>query len=152
VVGRSELMDAPGVGGLGGTYGGNPLACAAAHAVLDLFEDGRLVVRAEAIGARIEARLREWAARMPLLGEVRRRGAMAAVELVRDRASREPAKEETAAIVREAAGRGVLLVSAGTYGNVIRFLAPLVIEDEELDEGLSVVGECFEEILQTEGT
>ena len=95
IVGRAEIMDAPGEGGLGGTYVGNPVACAAAHAVLDLFESGDLLRRSEAIGVRIEARAKEWSDRFPLMGDIRRRGAMVAVELVRSRTTKEPAKEET---------------------------------------------------------
>jgi 4-aminobutyrate aminotransferase / (S)-3-amino-2-methylpropionate transaminase / 5-aminovalerate transaminase len=143
VIGRADVMDAPVPGGLGGTYGGNPLACAAAHAVLDLFESGELVRRSEAIGARIAARGSEWAANCALVGEIRRRGAMVGIELVTDRATREPAKHETNEIVRLAAQRGVILIAAGTFGNVIRFLTPLTITDDELDEGLDVLADCF---------
>jgi 4-aminobutyrate aminotransferase/(S)-3-amino-2-methylpropionate transaminase len=143
IVGRAEIMDAPMEGGLGGTYSGNPVCCAAAHAVLDLFESGDLLRRSEEIGARIEARAKRWQAQFGLIGEVRRRGAMVAVELVRDRQTLEPAKEETQRIVRSACERGVLLLSAGTFGNVIRFLAPLVITDEELDEALDVITMSF---------
>jgi len=143
IVGRAELMDGPVEGGLGGTYVGNPVACAAAHAVLDLFESGNLLTRAEETGVRIEARARQWASRFEFVGDVRRRGAMIAVELVRDRTTKEPAKEATQRIVRSACERGVLLIAAGTFGNVIRFLAPLVITDEELDEALDVMTSCF---------
>jgi 4-aminobutyrate aminotransferase / (S)-3-amino-2-methylpropionate transaminase / 5-aminovalerate transaminase len=143
VVGRAELMDAPGEGGLGGTFGGNPLACAAAHAVLDRFESRDLLRRSEAIGVRIEARARTWFERFGMVGDVRRRGAMVGVELVRNRDTREPAKHETEEVVRLACERGVLLVAAGTFGNVVRFLTPLVISDDELDEGLEVMTGCL---------
>ena len=143
IVGRAEYMDAPMEGGLGGTYVGNPVACAAAHAVLDLFESGDLLRRSEAIGVRIEARAKEWSDRFPLVGDIRRRGAMVAVELVRSRTTKEPAKEETQALVRSACEHGVLLIPAGTFGNVVRFLAPLVISDDELDEGLDVMTSCL---------
>jgi 4-aminobutyrate aminotransferase/(S)-3-amino-2-methylpropionate transaminase len=143
VVGRAELMDAPGEGGLGGTYVGNPLACAAAHAVLDLFESGELLRRSEEIGVRIEARVREWAERFALVGNVRRRGAMVGVELVRNRQTKEPAKQETDDLIRMACERGVLLIAAGTFGNVVRFLTPLVISNDELDEGLEVMTACM---------
>lgn len=146
VVGRAELMDAPRPGGLGGTYAGNPLACAAAHAVLDLFESGHLLARSEAIGARIEEKAREWQRTSPLIGDIRRRGAMVGIELVRDRGTREPAKEETDRIIRQACERGVILIAAGTYGNVLRFLTPLVISDDELDEGLQVLRTCIESV------
>lgn len=145
VIGRAELMDAPVVGGLGGTYSGNPLACAAALAVLDLFESGELVRRAESIGARIEAAARRWHAANPLIGDIRRRGAMVGIELVEDPLSRKPAKEAANEVVRLACERGVILITAGTFGNVVRFLTPLVITDAELDEGLAVIGTCFEE-------
>jgi 4-aminobutyrate aminotransferase/(S)-3-amino-2-methylpropionate transaminase len=143
VVGRAELMDSPGEGGLGGTYSGNPLACAAAHAVLDEFERGDLLRRSEAIGVRIEARARAWAQQFAIVGDVRRRGAMVGVELVRNRETKEPAKRETDDVIRMACERGVLLIAAGTFGNVVRFLTPLVISDDELDEGLEVMGSCL---------
>jgi 4-aminobutyrate aminotransferase/(S)-3-amino-2-methylpropionate transaminase len=143
VVGRAELMDSPGVGGLGGTYGGNPVACAAAHAVLDEFERGDLLRRSEAIGVRIEARARAWAQQFAIVGDVRRRGAMVGVELVRNRDTREPAKHETDDVIRLACERGVLLIAAGTFGNVVRFLTPLTISDDELDEGLEVMTGCL---------
>jgi 4-aminobutyrate aminotransferase/(S)-3-amino-2-methylpropionate transaminase len=143
VVGRAELMDSPGIGGLGGTYSGNPLSLAAAHAVLDLFERGDLLTRADEIGARAEARARTWAARFPLVGDIRRLGAMVGVELVTDRSTREPAKTETNAVIKAARERGVIMISAGTYGNVIRLLVPLVVSDEQLDEGLNVIEESL---------
>jgi 4-aminobutyrate aminotransferase-like enzyme len=136
-------MDGPVAGGLGGTYAGNPMACAAAHAVLDLFESGELLRRSESIGSRIETQARGWARTCPLIGNIRRRGAMVGVELVTDPATREPAKQETADIIRLAAERGVILIAAGTFGNVVRFLTPLTVADDELDEGLDVLSECF---------
>jgi 4-aminobutyrate aminotransferase/(S)-3-amino-2-methylpropionate transaminase len=152
VVGRAELMDAPGEGGLGGTFGGNPVACAAAHAVLDRFESVDLLRRSEAIGVRIEARARTWGERFGIVGDVRRRGAMVGVELVRNRDTREPAKHETEDIIRLACERGVLLVAAGTFGNVVRFLTPLVISDDELDEGLEVMTGCFAAVVSQAAT
>lgn len=149
VVGRAELMDSPGEGGLGGTYVGNPVALAAAHAVLDLFESGELLGRSEVIGARIEARAREWARQFDLVGDIRRRGAMIGVELVRSRASKEPARDEAQRIIRLACQRGVLLIAAGTFGNVIRFLSPLVITDDQLDEALDVLTGCLSEVAAT---
>ena len=146
VVGRAEVMDSPGLGGLGGTFGGNPVALAAAHAVLDLIESEGLLARAEAIGNRIEDRLRKWATISPLVGQIRRLGAMVGVELVRDSETLEPATKEAAELVKMACQRGVIVISAGTYGNVIRFLPPLVISDAELDEGLDVLEQCFKTI------
>lgn len=151
VVGRADLMDGPVEGGLGGTYGGNPVACAAAHAVLDLFESGDLLARSETIGARIEAQARQWAASCPLIGDIRRRGAMVGIELVTSRDTREPARHETAQFVRLACERGVILISAGTFGNVVRFLAPLTISNEELDEGLRVLSECVVALTAASG-
>jgi 4-aminobutyrate aminotransferase/(S)-3-amino-2-methylpropionate transaminase len=143
VTGRAELMDAAQVGGLGGTFVGNPVACAAALAVLDLLENGTFLARAAELGARIEARLAGLAARHECIGEVRGLGAMRALELVRDRATREPDKERTQAIVRRAWERGLLLLSAGTHGNVIRTLMPLVITDEQLEEGFDVLEQAL---------
>jgi 4-aminobutyrate aminotransferase/(S)-3-amino-2-methylpropionate transaminase len=139
VTGRAEIMDAPGVGGLGGTYGGNPLACAAALAVIETLERENLPARAEQIGTRFDARAREWKKRWPLIGDVRGLGAMRALELVRPGATREPAKEETDKVLRHCLEHGLILVSAGSYGNVIRLLMPLVITDQEFDEGLQVI-------------
>lgn len=146
VVGRADLMDSPEVGGLGGTFAGNPLAVAAAHAVLDLFEDGSMLARAEAIGARMEDRARTWLQRFPVVGDVRRLGAMVGIELVADRATRAPAKDATSAVARLAWQRGVLLITAGTYGNVLRSLVPLVISDAELDEALDVLESCLADV------
>ncbi len=140
VIGRAELMDAPGPGGLGGTFGGNPLAVAAAHAVLDLLADRTLLERADAVGRRIEQRMRQWADAHALVGDVRRLGAMVAMELVKNRATKAPAKVETDALVKTAREHGLLLIPAGTFGNIIRVLVPLVVSDGELDEGLDVLG------------
>jgi 4-aminobutyrate aminotransferase/(S)-3-amino-2-methylpropionate transaminase len=139
VTGRAEVMDAPGVGGLGGTFGGNPVALAAAHAVLDAFADGSLFARARSVGEAFRARAEGWRARFPLVGDVRGQGAMWALELVKDRATRAPAKEETNAVTQKAYERGLLTITAGTFGNVIRTLMPLVVTDEELGEGLDVL-------------
>ncbi len=144
VTGRAELMDAAQVGGLGGTFVGNPVACAAALAVIDLLADGTFLARAAALGARIEARLAGLAARHESIGEVRGLGAMRALELVRDRATRAPDKERTAAVIRRACEKGLLLLSAGTHGNVIRTLMPLVITDAQLEEGFDVLEQSLE--------
>ena len=143
VTGRSEIMDAPMVGGLGGTYGGNPVACEAALAVFDAIDKGDLLKRAQRLGKSIERRFRSLAERFELVGDVRGIGAMQALELVTNRETREPAKEETDAIVTDCYKRGVVLISAGTYGNIIRLLIPLVITDEQLDEGLTVIEEAI---------
>ena len=139
VTGRTEIMDAPGPGGLGGTFAGNPLACAAANAVLDAFEQGDLLHRAQAIGERFEKRARKWADRFELIGDIRGLGAMRALELVKCRDTREPAAEETEKVAQYCYQHGVITVTAGTYGNVIRLLMPLVITNEQIDEGLDVL-------------
>ncbi len=139
VTGRAEVMDAVPEGGLGGTYGGNPLACAAALAVFRVFEEGGILARAQAVGERVLARFRAWRERFPLVGDARGLGAMAAIELVRDKRTREPAAEEATAVVRRCYERGLVVLKAGLYGNVIRFLAPLVITDAQLEEGLDIL-------------
>jgi 4-aminobutyrate aminotransferase/(S)-3-amino-2-methylpropionate transaminase len=139
ITGRAEVMDAPGAGGLGGTFGGNPVALAAAHAVLDQMETGALFARAEAIGGAFAARASAWRQRFPKVGDVRGIGAMWALELVKDRATRAPAKDETAAVAKRCYERGLVTITAGTYGNIIRTLMPLVIGDHELAEGLDVL-------------
>jgi 4-aminobutyrate aminotransferase/(S)-3-amino-2-methylpropionate transaminase len=139
VTGRAELMDAPGPGGLGGTFGGNPVSLAAAHAVLDEFESGRPLARARRIGELVSARAAAWHERFPLVGDARGLGAMWALELVKDRATREPAKEATQAVARSCYEKGLITITAGTYGNVLRTLMPLVIDDEQLAEGLDVL-------------
>ncbi len=140
VTGRADVMEAAEPGGLGGTYGGNPLACAAALAVLDAMERERIPERARRAGERIAARFRGWADRYPCIGDVRGLGAMVGMELVADRAARTPARALTARLLGNALARGLILLSAGTYGNVVRVLAPLTIEDAVLDEGLGVMG------------
>src|SRR5262249_6695009 len=117
VVGRADAMDAPAAGGLGGTYAGNPLACAAAHAVLDAFEEERLLDPARAQGEWIRARLEPLAARLPRLGEVRGLGPMIGLELVEDPATREPAPARARRVLDLARERGLLLLRAGTYDN-----------------------------------
>jgi 4-aminobutyrate aminotransferase / (S)-3-amino-2-methylpropionate transaminase / 5-aminovalerate transaminase len=139
ITGRAEVMDAPGVGGLGGTFGGNPVALAAAHAVLDQMATGELFSRANAIGSVVAKRAAAWKERFEVVGDVRGVGAMWAIELVKDRATRAPAKDETNAISRRGYARGLVTITAGTYGNVIRTLMPLVINDAELAEGLDVL-------------
>ncbi|HKW87185.1 MAG TPA: 4-aminobutyrate--2-oxoglutarate transaminase [Candidatus Acidoferrales bacterium] len=149
VTGRAEIMDAPGVGGLGGTFGGNPMACAAALAVLDTLESENLFERAEGIGKKFAERARAWQKRWPMIGEVRGLGAMQAMELVRSAETREPAKEEAEQIVRRCYEKGLVVITAGTYGNVIRLLAPLVIRDNEFDEGLGVLEGALESVLES---
>jgi 4-aminobutyrate aminotransferase/(S)-3-amino-2-methylpropionate transaminase len=146
VTGRADVLDSAQPGGLGGTYGGNPLACAAALAVLDVMKEDRLTERAARLGERIRARFDGWAQRFPQVGDVRGLGAMVAIELVTDRATKAPAKELTGKLQSEALKRGVILLSAGTLGNVIRVLVPLTVEDAVLDEGLDAVEKAFEAV------
>ena len=136
VTGRAELMDAVHPGGLGGTYGGNPVACAAALATIELYEREDMPARARAIGERLTSRLR--AMETPQFAEVRGRGAMVAVEITRP-GTLEPDAAETQRIARECAAQGVLVLTCGTFGNVLRFLPPLVIGDDLLDEALDVI-------------
>jgi len=139
VVGRADLLDGVHVGGLGGTYCGNPVACAAALAAIEVYEHERIADHAAGLGRRLRARLEAWQARFPSIGEVRGLGAMLAIEFVADRASRRPSKEAFATVAARCLERGVILLGAGTYGNVMRFLFPLVITEAQLDEGLDVI-------------
>jgi 4-aminobutyrate aminotransferase / (S)-3-amino-2-methylpropionate transaminase / 5-aminovalerate transaminase len=144
VVGRAAIMDAPGDSAVGGTYVGNPVSIAAAHAVLDVIEEERLVERAEQVGETIRARMEGWRGRYRAVGDVRGLGAMLAIELVRDRDTKEPDPDLATAVVEAASARGLLLLKAGLYGNCIRVLVPLVITDEQLDEALAVWEEAIE--------
>jgi 4-aminobutyrate aminotransferase/(S)-3-amino-2-methylpropionate transaminase len=139
VTGRTEIMDAPGVGGLGGTYGGNPLACAAALASIETMERENLSARAQKLGEVFELRSREWKKRWALIGDSRGLGAMRALELVKSSEGREPAKDETEKVLRYCREHGLILLSAGSYGNVLRLLVPLVITGEQFDEGLDIL-------------
>jgi len=146
VVGRAEVMDSPAPGGLGGTYGGNPIACAAALAVLDVMRDERLPERAARIGSVIEERMRSWQDEHDIIGDVRVMGAMAGMELVRDRTSKEPAGTETARVLALARDRGLILLRSGMHHNVIRTLMPLTIPDEQLHEGLDMLGSALADL------
>ncbi|HEV8572832.1 MAG TPA: 4-aminobutyrate--2-oxoglutarate transaminase [Actinomycetota bacterium] len=139
VTGRRELMDAIHVGGLGGTFGGNPVSCAAALAAIDQIEREELLGRAARIGETMTARLQEFRDRFGLVGDVRGLGAMVAMELVTDRATKAPAKDAAARIIEECYKQGVVVLKAGTYDNVIRLLPPLTIDEGLLDEGLGIL-------------
>ncbi len=145
VTGRADVMDSAQVGGLGGTYAGNPVACAAALAAIDFLETHRLPERGAAIGRAVEARFRAFLDRFPFVGDARGLGAMRALEIVRDKAGREPDKDRTDRVIRLAWEKGLVLVGAGTFGNVIRTLMPLVITDDELAEGLDVLEHALQE-------
>jgi 4-aminobutyrate aminotransferase/(S)-3-amino-2-methylpropionate transaminase len=147
VLGKAEIMDAPGDSAIGGTYVGNPVAQAAALAVLDVFEDDGLVERAAQIGDVIRARMEGWAERWNAIGDARGLGAMLAIELVHDRETKDPAPEIASRIVEEAAQRGLLLLKSGIYSNCIRVLAPFVITDAELDEALGAWEQALESVL-----
>jgi 4-aminobutyrate aminotransferase/(S)-3-amino-2-methylpropionate transaminase len=138
VLGKAEIMDAPGDSAIGGTYVGNPVAQAAALAVLDVFEEEGLNERSAAIGEAIHARMTAWQGRWDSIGDVRGLGAMLAIELVHDRTTKTPAPDLATRVVEAAAERGLLLLKSGIYSNCIRVLVPLVISDAELDEALDV--------------
>ena len=139
ITGRSEIMDAPGPGGLGGTFAGNPLSCSAALAALDIFEKENLLARAQELGAEFQRRARQWQDRWPLIGNIRGLGGMQAIELVRSPETREPAAEETKQIIQYCYEHGLIALSAGSYSNVIRVLVPLVITDEQMNEAMDIL-------------
>ncbi|MED4921692.1 4-aminobutyrate--2-oxoglutarate transaminase [Weizmannia sp. CD-2023] len=139
VIGRSDIMDAANPGELGGTYAGSPLGCAASLAVLDIIESEKLNERAEKIGRHVLDTFRSWQKEFTFIGDVRGLGAMCAFEVVKDKTTKEPDKALTKRIVKEANKRGLLLLDAGIFGNVIRILMPIVITDDQLQEGLDIL-------------
>jgi 4-aminobutyrate aminotransferase / (S)-3-amino-2-methylpropionate transaminase / 5-aminovalerate transaminase len=139
VTGRAEIMDAAGVGGLGGTFGGNPLACASALAALELIEKNGLLTRSKHLGRKFEERANAWLKQFSIVGDVRGLGGMCAIELVKDPSSREPNAEATKRIAQYCYEHGLITITAGTYGNVMRILVPLVVTDEQFAEGLDVL-------------
>lgn len=147
VLGKAEIMDAPVDGGVGGTYVGNPVALAAAAAVLDVFEQDNLVKRAQVIGRRCKEKMSEWAQRHPQIGDVRGIGAMVALELVRDPVEKTPAPELAEGVIEAARVRGLLLLRAGIYSNCLRVLSPLSISDELLEEALDVWEVAIDNVL-----
>jgi 4-aminobutyrate aminotransferase/(S)-3-amino-2-methylpropionate transaminase len=147
VIGRADIMDAPGDSAVGGTYVGNPVAQAAALAVLDVIEEEGLLERARRIGETIRGRMLEWQDRFQPIGDVRGLGAMLAIEYVRDRETKEPAPELAAQVAEVAAARGLLLLKAGVHSNCNRVLCPLVISEAELAEALDVWEEALESVL-----
>lgn len=144
VTGRVEVMDSSHVGGLGGTYGGNPIACAAALAVFEIIEEDNLVERANQIGSILQERLSSMQGKFDIIGEVRGRGAMQAIEIVKP-GGKEPFPEAVKSVVKSCQSEGVLLLTAGTYNNVIRFLPPLVINFELLEKALDIIEAKFED-------
>jgi 4-aminobutyrate aminotransferase / (S)-3-amino-2-methylpropionate transaminase / 5-aminovalerate transaminase len=139
ITGRAEIMDSAQVGGLGGTFVGNPVSCAAALAIIDFMEREKLPERAQKIGEAVRKKFQQFFERHTIIGDVRGLGAMMAMEFVKDRTSKEPDKEATNAFIRRCYENGLILIGAGTHGNVIRTLMPLVITDEQLSEGLNVM-------------
>ena len=152
ITGRAEIMDAPGPGGLGGTFAGNPLSCAAALAVLDIFERENLLARSNQLGEQFQKRARQWQKRWPMIGDVRGLGGMQAIELVRSPDTREPAAEETKEITRYCYEHGLITITAGSYSNVVRVLVPLVVTDQQLDEGMDVLESALQMVYEKKGT
>jgi 4-aminobutyrate aminotransferase/(S)-3-amino-2-methylpropionate transaminase len=151
VTGRAEIMDAPGIGGLGGTFAGNPLSCAAALAVLDLFDKENLLERANQLGERFQRRAREWQRRWPIVGDVRGLGGMQAIELVQSQSTKVPATAETKQITQYCYEHGLITITAGTYSNVIRILVPMVATDAQIDEGLDVLESALATVCDKKG-
>jgi 4-aminobutyrate aminotransferase/(S)-3-amino-2-methylpropionate transaminase len=149
VTGNADVMDAPHVGGLGGTFGGNPVACAAALAVITELTETDLLERGRRQGEIIRQRLDPLVDRLELVGEVRGLGPMVGIELVTDKRTKEPAKAQASAVVKRCHNNGVLIMKAGTYDNVVRLLAPLVIPESDLQEALDVLIEALEWAQQT---
>jgi len=147
VVGRAEVMDAPIASAIGGTYAGNPLACRAAIEVIKTIDEENLIERAIHVGDRIKDRFRKIGERFDVVGDVRGLGAMVGMELVLDRATKEPAGELTGKIANAALRNGAILPTAGLRGNVLRVLVSLVITDEQIDEGMDILEAAFEEVL-----
>ncbi len=148
VVGKSEIMDAPGPGQIGGTYGGNPVSCAAGVATIDYLFDNKLIERSNVIGEKVVACLQELQDRYLMIGDIRGLGGMVAVELVKNRQTKEPAAEETKLIIQECNRQGLLVIGAGIFGNVIRMLMPLVITDEQLAEGRDILAAAMGKFLK----
>lgn len=146
VVGRAEVMDAAAPGGLGGTYAGSPVACAAALAVMEVFEKENLLQRSRDVGERLTAALKAMAARHACIGDVRGLGAMVAIELFKNGDVKQPDADLAKRVTAEAATRGLILLTCGTYGNVIRILVPLTASDALLDEGLAIIAACFDAV------
>jgi 4-aminobutyrate aminotransferase/(S)-3-amino-2-methylpropionate transaminase len=149
VIGKAEIMDSPVPGGLGGTYAGSPLGCAAGLAVLDVIRRENLCERARAVGDRLVSRLKQLQVRLPCIGDVRGLGAMVAIELVKNRRADAPDADLTKQLVQAAARRGLVILSCGIYSNVIRFLPALTIEDALLDEGLELLTAALEDVTAT---
>ena len=149
VIGKATIMDAPAPGGLGGTYAGAPLACAAGLAVMDIIEEEQLVERSRTLGSLMMTRLKALQAKFPVIGDIRGLGSMVAIELVKNRRADQPDSDLTKALVQAAAARGLVILSCGVYANVIRFLAPLTIEEKLLQEGFDLLEGAFADVAGT---
>jgi 4-aminobutyrate aminotransferase/(S)-3-amino-2-methylpropionate transaminase len=147
VVGRAHIMDAPLPGGLGGTYGGNALACAAALAVIETYEQEQLLARGEVLGERLRQGLLRLQARHPRIGDVRGTGFMLAIELIKDDEARSPDAELTQQLIDQARVGGLLVIKCGVHRNVLRFLAPLVTDDDQIDEALAILEAALLRVL-----
>src|SRR5271169_6883799 len=144
-------MDVSGPGQLGGTFGGNPAACEAALAVLETIDKESLCARANVLGERFRKRAAKWQSQWELIGEVRGLGAMQALELVRSKATRQPADEETKQVSQYCYQHGLVTITAGSYSNVIRLLMPLVITDAQMDEAMDVLEAALAHVVQKKG-
>ncbi len=151
VTGRADIMDAPGPGQLGGTFAGNPVACAAALAVFDTIEKDNLCARANILGERFRKRAAKWQEQWELIGEVRGLGAMQALELVRSKTTRQPADEETKKVSQYCYEHGLVTITAGSYSNVIRLLMPLVVTDAQMDEAMDVLEAALAHVAAKKG-
>lgn len=147
VTGRAEVMDAPSEGQIGGTLGGNPLSCVASLAVLDIIEEENLVSRAQELGEFFLNRLKALQEKYEVIGEVRGLGYMFALELVQDRQTKEPARELTGELIKYCWQNGLIILSAGVYSNVLRFLPPVIIETEQLEKGITILEKAFEAVV-----
>jgi 4-aminobutyrate aminotransferase/(S)-3-amino-2-methylpropionate transaminase len=141
VIGKKEIMDSIHPGGVGGTYGGNPISCCAGLAVLEIFEEENLLKKAEILGKKMRERLETWPKKYEAVGDVRGLGPMLAIELVKDRHTKEPAVEQAKSLVQFCVDKGLIILLCGIFGNVLRFMPPFTITDEQLDKGLSIIEE-----------
>lgn len=147
IVGTDKVMDASGPNSLGGTYTGSPTACAAALAVLEVFEEENILEKSQALGDKLAKRFNEWSEKFECIDHVRNMGSMAAFELVSNKTDREPNAELAAALCKKAREEGLILLSCGMYGNTIRFLMPVTIQDDVLNEGLDIIESCLESLI-----
>ncbi|ACN16934.1 GabT [Desulforapulum autotrophicum HRM2] len=148
ITGRKEFMEAPHIGGLGGTYSGNPISCAAALAVLEILFEDKLLERSRELGEILQKRFSDLQSKFEIIGEVRGKGPMLGMELVKDRETKEPATELTKKLTQICFDKGLILLSCGNFGNVIRTLMPFVITDAQLDKGLSILEESLHELTK----